>query len=784
MSEAESTRTETFSPYKGLAPYQEEDWPYFFGRGEDSETIAANILATSLTVLYGASGVGKSSVLQAGVPRALDSVANVTVVQHREWQQADFLEAICQALDSVARHEADSGGYDTSDLVGLAARADDMRGGPVILIMDQFEEYFLYRSGERAEHFETKLAELANRSDLDVHVLISLRDDSIAKLDLLKKRIPDILSNMLELRHLDRVGAEQAITGPILRYDKEFNARVEIEEALIPKVLSEVLAGRAVVGLARFDQGRSTADDRIEAPYLQLVMDRLWKEEIVKKKSQVIRLSTLDRLGGASDIIRNHLDDTMAKLSDRERDIAARVLNYLVTPSGSKIALCAQDLADEKYTDTSVEEVVVLLGKLVGPEFRTLRTVGFVNNQYGPEWMRYEIYHDVLGPAIQAWRQRYSREIEIGKPIPDVTEAIEPGIALCLSGGGYKAAMFQVGVLWRLNELGYLRKLSRIASVSGSSLTAAYLGMKWSRLEFDDSGVATRFQQEIIAGLRRIAAKTIDLQAILLGLLGPGNAADRMAKSYQRYLFGDATLQDLPDEPSFVFCATNLQSGALWRFTKAWMRDWRVGEFKNPTTLLAGVVAASAATPPILSPMRLNLDPEDFIPNSGHDLQHKTFMSDILLSDGAIYDNLALETAWKLYRIILVSDGGGALRATEAPGTDWARQSGRVLDLIHNQTVSLRKRQLIQAYINQERHGAYWGIRSDIDDYNLEDALPCPYYKTSELASWPSRFAKLSESTQERLINWGYAVCDAAIRKQVNPDFPPPRNFPYVDVGI
>ena len=68
-------------------------------------------------------------------------------------------------------------------------------------------------------------------------------------------------------------------------------------------------------------------------------------------------------------------------------------------------------------------------------------------------------------------------------------EKLTEGIALCLSGGGYRAMLFHVGVLWRLNDLGYLQKLDRISSVSGGSIIAGVLGMNWSQLEpFGASG--------------------------------------------------------------------------------------------------------------------------------------------------------------------------------------------------------------------------------------------------------------------------------------------------------
>jgi len=122
-----------------------------------------------------------------------------------------------------------------------------------------------------------------------------------------------------------------------------------------------------------------------------------------------------------------------------------------------------------------------------------------------------------------------------------------------------------------------------------------------------------------------------------------------------------------------------------------------------------------------------------------------------------------------------VSDGGGAIAPEPAPENDWARHSYRVLNIIDNQVRNLRKRILIAAYQDRSgnpktsRQGAYWGIRADIKNYGLADALnkECPHAQTLQLADVPTRLAGLSDDVQERLINWGYAICDAAIRKHV-----------------
>lgn len=358
----------------------------------------------------------------------------------------------------------------------------------------------------------------------------------------------------------------------------------------------------------------------------------------------------------------------------------------------------------------------------------------------------------------------------------------EPGVALCLSGGGYRATLFHAGALWRLNELGYLPKLDRISSVSGGSVTAGLLGARWGRLLFDAQGVSGSFEEEIIAPLRALTSRTLDATAIAGGILLPGTAADHAVAAYRRHLLGDATLQDLPDRPRFVITATNVQSGALWRFMKPYMRDYRVGEVKNSTVELAVAVGASAAFPPVLSPVVLELDEAAYTPNSGLDLQRRPFTTDVVLTDGGVYDNLGLETAWKRYQTILVSDGGAKAGVEAEPARDWIRHAARALTLINDQVATLRKRQVVESFRQGLRDGAYWGTRTDISHYGLADALHCPFDKTIELANTPTRLKRLEDDIQERLINWGYAVCDAAMRMHVLSG-PCPTRFPY-PIGV
>jgi NTE family protein len=189
---------------------------------------------------------------------------------------------------------------------------------------------------------------------------------------------------------------------------------------------------------------------------------------------------------------------------------------------------------------------------------------------------------------------------------------------------------------------------------------------------------------------------------------------------------------------------------------------------KNPKISLAAAVAASSAFPPILSPAEIDVNPSDFVPDPRCDLQREPYTDTMVLSDGGVYDNLGLEPAWKRYKTILVSDGGGQMQPEPEPAGDWAQHAKRILDIVDNQVRSLRKRQLIDSFVSGLRSGAYWGIRTDISRYQVSEPLDAPQEKTIEIANTPTRLKRMPEARQHLLMNWGYAVCDAAMRKHAS----------------
>jgi NTE family protein len=112
------------------------------------------------------------------------------------------------------------------------------------------------------------------------------------------------------------------------------------------------------------------------------------------------------------------------------------------------------------------------------------------------------------------------------------------------------------------------------------------------------------------------------------------------------------------------------------------------------------------------------------------------------------------------------------------------RQALRVSDMTDNQVRDLRQRQLIGSFTSGERTGTYWATRSNMGNYPAPNVLPCPFEATQLLAAVPTRLAAMDDLTQQRLVNWGYAICDAAMRAHVVTGAAAPAAFPYPAAGV
>ena len=424
MPSSTTPRAITDSPFAGLNYYTENDSKWFFGRDAERRTIVGNLRATRLTLLYADSGVGKSSLLRAAVASKLLELARKHRTERGSAQYIPILfsawkdepvDALIASVVEGVREFVDNG----SELAPSSDRLDEVIKGAanaadatLLIILDQFEEYFLYRSNEASPgRFADEFARCVNDPDVRANFLISIREDAYSGLgDLFATRMTSVYGNYLHLDYLDRESAREAIEGPIGAFNDEHrdNGAIDIDPELTETVLDEVGRGKLTLGPSaqdgvRLSDEQAGHDGEIEAPFLQLVMRALWAELGREAGPRVLRQETLERLGGADKIVRTHLEDALATLEDSQLETATDVFHELVTPSGTKIAHTVADLAN--MTHHTPDEVDAVVKKL-----HDARVFRGVEPAPGMSEMRYELFHDRLARPLLDWLEVRDRE--------------------------------------------------------------------------------------------------------------------------------------------------------------------------------------------------------------------------------------------------------------------------------------------------------------------------------------------------------------------------------------
>ena len=366
------------------------------------------------------------------------------------------------------------------------------------------------------------------------------------------------------------------------------------------------------------------------------------------------------------------------------------------------------------------------------------------------------------------------------------------GIALCLSGGGFRAALFHAGALRRLNDLGVLSRVRTISSVSGGSIASGLLATVWPRLQRDGdrfTNLGPLFEEP----LRAFCGRNIRNRALLWGRLDPRNwprllsstfsATDLLVAEYER-LLGSVRLSALPAHPRFVFCAANLETGVSFELSARSIGDYVLGYTEPGRFTVAEAVAASSSFPFAFPPLVRAVDVDAF---TGGD--PKAVASGfrpgprVALTDGGVYDNMGLEPAWKTHATVLVSDGGTPFEIRARPRTWLVPRLQRSFQVVANQALAVRKRWLVAAYLRGVYGGAYWGLGTDRDEYRAPGAAEPAGYSgrvLDRLRVVRTDLDRFSPNEQSVLMNHGWALAGAALARwgpdlviQVSPAAPP-----------
>lgn len=312
------------SPFKFLQAYGPDDQAIFFGRNAELDRLEDLLARGRLVLVYGSSGTGKTSLVQCGLAGRFDPADWLPlVIRRKDNFPASLRAALAQLLDG-----------NTVDQVGpaiLEAYKNHLR--PLYLIFDQLEEIFILgEAAERDRFFGDIAAILA--ADLPCKVILILREEYLAYLYEYELQIPQLLDYRLRVEPMSPASVEQVIRGSF----EKFNIRLEEPAANLPRIIRNI----------------TDEKKRIQLPFLQVYLDRLYREDFRRTYPQgapagalpplLVTSDELGELGRLEEILGRFLEEQVTIIQQELNgrypevppDALPRLLDLFVTPEGTK----------------------------------------------------------------------------------------------------------------------------------------------------------------------------------------------------------------------------------------------------------------------------------------------------------------------------------------------------------------------------------------------------------------------------------------------------------------
>jgi DNA-binding winged helix-turn-helix (wHTH) protein len=382
-------------PYKFLDYYTERDAQLFFGREAEVESVSSQIVAHRSFILHGRSGVGKSSLLRAGLmPRLKAAGHHVFVIRSFTDPLHQMTAALAHLMNTDAPRptfdETPSAPAEASSMSALMqsgaeslAAVDEPDGASlaelirraerrwpkqtVIFFLDQFEEFFTLLGEETRAGFLEEMTRLFAHEDLSFRLLFALREDLLAEMSQLKAAIPEIFHHEYRLKRLSREQAAVAITAPARAVGCHY------DELLVARLLDDL-----------------NDHDLVDPPQLQIVCDNLYD---AREATCELTLELYTRLGGASQILASYLERVLRRFNAADLQTVKAILTALISTEGQRLVLRATELTARVRSESPAVELLV--EELVAA--RVVRR----RSQDGEAWI--ELAHDFLTPEVSRW---------------------------------------------------------------------------------------------------------------------------------------------------------------------------------------------------------------------------------------------------------------------------------------------------------------------------------------------------------------------------------------------
>ena len=381
-------------PYKFLDPYTRADKELFKGRNEEIEALYQMTFEADLILVYGASGTGKTSLIQCGLANKFQSYDWLELYVRRG-------KGINQSLNKVLC-EHSGGEFEVQPLKDqqiseLREKIDSVYLNafrPIYLIFDQFEELYILGTKEEQTAF---IATIKTILDIDqpVKMIFSIREEYLGYVSEFERAIPQLLQKKLRIEPMNFTKVQAVIKGT-----------TELKSSNITLAAGELPTFTQAI--FEFLQGNTTAKPTkrltIELPYLQVLLDKLYLDLTNDESRQtpaVFSQAALNNLGAIDDVLRDFLEQQVVVISQVLRptfptinaDATWKILSPLVTLEGTKVPISKEALQTRvKNTTTENPESLTTVFVTTLTNHKIIRSL--------EEEGTYEVAHDALAAKI------------------------------------------------------------------------------------------------------------------------------------------------------------------------------------------------------------------------------------------------------------------------------------------------------------------------------------------------------------------------------------------------
>lgn len=346
------------SPFKFLDAYQKEDRDRFFGRERETAQLYNAVRASNLVLVYGASGTGKTSIINCGLANQFVDSDWLPLYVRRG---TNLIESLDRALTGARQREGEPSS------AGIAERIRDLyldHYRPLYLIFDQFEELFILGSREEQQKFYGTVREVLTANSPCKMILV-IREEYIADLSEFEKAVPTLFDNRLRVEKMNDANLARIVMGTA----RAVGIQVSDPPATVSHILDNIRDRRTGIDLAN----------------LQVYLDRLWRADLERQKTDQPATITFDvplteKVGRIENVISAFLDEELVGIEQalikrgvaQPQGVPLEVLFALVTEEGTKRNLDVANIVEALPANRAITEETV---RYCLTEFERIRVV-------------------------------------------------------------------------------------------------------------------------------------------------------------------------------------------------------------------------------------------------------------------------------------------------------------------------------------------------------------------------------------------------------------------------